>query len=234
MSDPILVCRGLTKRFPGVVALDGVDFAARGGEIHALMGENGAGKRTLIKALTGVHGQSPCTERLLHGVSQEMCEQPIMKMGRFADLLIIKGSELVVGIVGDVDSIPLEHVKIENPQSAFAGETVAYRTVPLIVVAPENADKKHILVTDDRWAIGRRKCNVLRGTVEGPYLVVATVENSSGLTLRVRFFPVWLASDYSTFSVVRSAYERAAMECIHLNGGVAFNKGSLRDFKGEF
>ena len=55
MSDPILVCRGLTKRFPGVVALDGVDFAARGGEIHALMGENGAGKSTLIKALTGVH-----------------------------------------------------------------------------------------------------------------------------------------------------------------------------------
>ena len=47
--------RDISKTFPGVKALQHVDFTLRKGEIHALMGENGAGKSTLIKVLTGVH-----------------------------------------------------------------------------------------------------------------------------------------------------------------------------------
>lgn len=50
-----LSVHALTKRFPGVLALDAVDFGVRAGEVHALIGENGAGKSTLIKVLTGVH-----------------------------------------------------------------------------------------------------------------------------------------------------------------------------------
>src|SRR5512138_2564993 len=55
MSDVILEMRSITKTFPGVKALDNVNFSVQRGEIHALVGENGAGKSTLMKVLSGVY-----------------------------------------------------------------------------------------------------------------------------------------------------------------------------------
>jgi ribose transport system ATP-binding protein len=52
---PLLTVRGITKRFPGTLALDDFDLDVEAGEVHALLGENGAGKSTFIKILAGVH-----------------------------------------------------------------------------------------------------------------------------------------------------------------------------------
>ena len=65
----VLQMKGVKKYFPGVKALDGVDFELRKGEIHALLGENGAGKSTLIKILTGLYSM---TEGSIHIKGEEV------------------------------------------------------------------------------------------------------------------------------------------------------------------
>jgi len=66
MEQPYLVMRGISKRFPGVKALDSVDLEVKKGEVHGLVGENGAGKSTLIKILTGAY-QKDKGEILING-----------------------------------------------------------------------------------------------------------------------------------------------------------------------
>ncbi|MFI0846875.1 sugar ABC transporter ATP-binding protein [Mesorhizobium sp. IMUNJ 23232] len=66
----VLVARGITKSFPGVLALDNIDFDVRAGEVTALLGENGAGKSTLIKMMAGFYspdrGEISVDGKVLH------------------------------------------------------------------------------------------------------------------------------------------------------------------------
>jgi ribose transport system ATP-binding protein len=64
---PRLAVRNLSKRFPGQVALDGVDLALAPGRIHGLVGQNGSGKSTLIKILAGFHEPDPGSSAFIDG-----------------------------------------------------------------------------------------------------------------------------------------------------------------------
>ena len=66
MSNIILEMKGITKTFPGVKALDNVNFQVERGEIHALVGENGAGKSTLMKVLSGVYPHGSYTGEIIY------------------------------------------------------------------------------------------------------------------------------------------------------------------------
>jgi len=70
-ESPVLEMRGIGKRFPGVVALDEVDFDLRRGEVHILLGENGAGKSTLMKILSGAY-QKSAGQIILDGAEVEI------------------------------------------------------------------------------------------------------------------------------------------------------------------
>ena len=67
----LLEMRNISKEFPGVKALDGVDFSLKSGEVHVLIGENGAGKSTLIKILSGAY-TADCGEIYLKGQKAEI------------------------------------------------------------------------------------------------------------------------------------------------------------------
>ena len=86
-NETVLTMRGICKQFPGVRALNKVDFTLRKGEIHALMGENGAGKSTLIKVLTGVYEKDAGSIQVDAGglmVDAETLEHTLKQIG--ADL----------------------------------------------------------------------------------------------------------------------------------------------------
>jgi ribose transport system ATP-binding protein len=105
-EPPVVRLKGLTKRFAGVVALDGVDLEVRRGEVHGLLGENGSGKSTLIKTLAGYHD--------VDGGTLEVSGKPVslpLPPGRFRDL----GMDFVYQDLGLIEGVSvLENLRLRE------------------------------------------------------------------------------------------------------------------------
>ena len=78
MENYILQMKGIYKEFPGVKALQGVDFNLKPGEVHALIGMNGSGKSTLIKILAGIY-QRDAGDIIINGKKVETINPYIAK-----------------------------------------------------------------------------------------------------------------------------------------------------------
>ncbi|MCX7709576.1 MAG: sugar ABC transporter ATP-binding protein [Clostridia bacterium] len=87
MSDTISEMKNITKTFPGVKALNNVNFKVKDGEIHALVGENGAGKSTLMKVLSGVYPHGTYTGDIIY--KNKVCEFKDIKDSEALGIVII-------------------------------------------------------------------------------------------------------------------------------------------------
>lgn len=107
MGNYALQMKGITKEFPGVLALNNVTFSVRKGEIHALCGENGAGKSTLMKVLSGVYTDSEYDGQIL--INGEAVQFKSIKESRDAGVSIIYQELALVGEMTIAENLFLSH-----------------------------------------------------------------------------------------------------------------------------
>ena len=123
VSAPALEMRGITKRYPGVVANDGIDLEIRPGEIHALLGENGAGKSTLMNILYGL--ATPDEGEILLDGSAVTIKGPSDAIHR--GISMVHQHFMLVPVLSVADNILLGEETMANP--IFLDRKEAHRRI---------------------------------------------------------------------------------------------------------
>jgi len=112
MSDTILEMKNITKVFPGVKALNNVNFKVKQGEVHALVGENGAGKSTLMKVLSGVYPHGTYTGDILF--NDNLCEFKDIRQSEHLGIVIIHQELALVPFLSIAENIFLGNERKKN------------------------------------------------------------------------------------------------------------------------
>jgi ABC-type sugar transport system ATPase subunit len=185
-DDYALEARGLTKRFPGVLALDDVGFHLRRGEIHALVGQNGAGKSTLINVISGMLAPDSGEIRLagrpvtiastrnaielgIATVYQELSLLPNLTVAQN----IVLGREprrhgfLDIGAMRRMCDAALARLGLDIPTNARVG-SLSLAERQLVEIAKALANRPSVLILDEPTAaLGRREAERLFEIVRG-------------------------------------------------------------------
>lgn len=135
MSEYILEMRGITKEFPGVKALDNVNFKVKTGEIHCLVGENGAGKSTLMKVLSGIHKYGSYSGDIIY--NDEICKFQSTKDSEALGIAIINQELALIPDLTIYENIFFGH-EIMNPN----GKTINWNQT--IVEADKLLNRVHL------------------------------------------------------------------------------------------
>jgi len=112
MTEIILEMKNITKKFPGVKALNNVNLKVKQGEIHALVGENGAGKSTLMKVLSGVYQHGTYTGDILF--KDELCEFKDIKQSEKLGIVIIHQELALIPFLSIAENIFLGNERSKN------------------------------------------------------------------------------------------------------------------------
>jgi fructose transport system ATP-binding protein len=188
MSEIVFAARGLTKRYGQVVALDGVDFELRKGEILAVIGDNGAGKSSLIKALSGaiipdtgeiqldgktVHFRSPIDARKagIETVYQDLAVAPAMTIAEnlYLGRELYRGGALgkMLRIIDKKKMLEgamghMEDLKIGIRSMTQAVETLSGGQRQGVAVARSAAFAQHVVIMDEPTAaLGVKEGNMV-------------------------------------------------------------------------
>lgn len=162
--EEILRVEGLTKAFPGMVALDNVNFDVRPGEVHVLIGENGAGKSTLLKCILGVH--KPTEGKIFLDGEEVEFNSP-------RDALDKK----IVAVYQELTMVPY----LNAAQNIYLNREPCYKGTSIV-----NAKQ---MQKDAKKALAKLKCENMNTTIPVKYLDVAEhqmIEISKALSFNPR------------------------------------------------
>lgn len=170
-NQPILEMVGITKRFPGVLALDSVDFRLMYSEVHAIVGENGAGKSTLIKVLAGAHQKDAGTVYLdgrpvsisspadaarlgISVIYQEFTLVPAMTVAEnilLSALPVRRGGMLDKGAIASCAKKVLDDLGVDIPVTATV-RSLRVAEQQIVEIAKALSRKARIIVMDEPTA----------------------------------------------------------------------------------